>query len=362
MNFVINKDYILGHLLGLLFFLSAVNDILQSTLILSISIVIALIAFLFKFTFTSFTIKKQLHILLFLLLTIAAIINIVFIDNGLGGTFVLLTNLIIAYLYVEFKDKKNLTLAILISFLFIAFNLFYKIVILGIPVNELYLNLSRNHGNFVLLFWSVFALFHIYITYNKVSLIIPLINLFIAIFLVGRTGIILGILLLFVVSVVKFSRNFALSTISLLIVLVYLLINVDFFLVESFFVYETNLGQGLETSRWDLWSEYIHSINFSSLLIGVDVSQLPLINSYSNNPHNSFLKFHSRVGIGSFSIFFYFFLSVYSYIKNKDFFVLSLLILLTVRAFFDSDLLIGYFDFIFFSIIFYSSKFFSFKL
>ena len=119
---------------------------------------------------------------------------------------------------------------------------------------------------------------------------------------------------------------------------------------------ETNLDSGLDTPRWKLWGIYWENIDFVNLFTGVDVSKLPMYNQYSGNPHNSFIKFHSRVGVGSFVFILLFFVSVFKYLKERKNYVFWLLILLTLRAMFDSDTLIGNFDFIYLSITFYWTR------
>jgi len=118
----------------------------------------------------------------------------------------------------------------------------------------------------------------------------------------------------------------------------------------------TNLDSGLDTPRWELWRIYWENLNFLNLIVGVDVTNLPMYNEFGGNPHNSFIKFHSRVGIGCFALLSLYFVSAYKYLKKKNNYILWLIILLTMRAFFDSDILIGNFDFIFFIITFYWIK------
>jgi hypothetical protein len=72
----------------------------------------------------------------------------------------------------------------------------------------------------------------------------------------------------------------------------------DFFSVIIDIISHTKFSSGgLESPRWNMWSAYIRDLNALSLLIGVDVSSIPEIHRYSDNPHSSFIRFHSMFGI-----------------------------------------------------------------
>ncbi|MEQ8217972.1 MAG: hypothetical protein RH981_07045 [Arenibacter sp.] len=220
--------------------------------------------------------------------------------------------------------------------------------------NFIYEGLSRNHAGFAVVFWTIFLLFHLKITYNRFPLIIPLIGVVLSFFLFGRTSLIVSALLLVVVFFYKFKNNNGIRIMAITICLA--LCGYFWLKFGSILIEETNLGEGLETSRWKLWSIYWENLDFLNLLTGIDVTNLPMYDQYGGNPHNSFIKFHSRVGMGSIVFIFLYFVSIFNYLKERQYYIFWLLILLTIRAFFDSDIFIGNFDFIFLIITFFWIK------
>jgi hypothetical protein len=173
-------------------------------------------------------------------------------------------------------------------------------------------------------------------------------------FLIGRTSLIVSLILLLIVFYFKFKDNIVVRIIIFTFVLAvssYLWLKFGSDLIK-----ETNFSEGLDTPRWQLWGIYFDHINIVNLFTGIEVSDLPLYEHHGNNPHNSFIKFHSRVGFGAIVFIILYFVSLFNYMKERNNYILWLLILLTIRACFDSDILVGNFDFIFFIVTFYWIK------
>lgn len=350
MRVSIKKNNIIVNFTGLIFILLSLSDIFQSEMILIIGSIISVIIFLFSFPIND----KYFYASMTLIgvMFISSIINLLFTDNGVPGSFILLGNLLLSFIYFQIKDKKKLTIWIFASFLITVIFIVYSLFVLKVSTNEIYQNLSRNHAGFVLTFWSVFLLFHLENTYSKVWIIIPLINLVIAFLLIGRTSIIVNFILLLIVYYYKFKGKGAFP----FIIAFMIFLGSLYYVVQQYgtiLIMDTNLGKGLQTSRWELWREYLKNINLKSFFFGVDLTKLPMIHYYGDNPHNSFLKFHSRLGFGSVVFFSLYFISLINYLRTDNFYIFGLLLILTIRAFFDSDILIGSFDFIFFIITFY---------
>jgi hypothetical protein len=241
-------------------------------------------------------------------------------------------------------------LSYLITILFISYSLF----ILKVNANDIYVGLSRNHAGFAVVFYTIFLLFHLKVTYNIFPIIPPIIAVVLSFFLFGRTSLLVSFITLLVVFFYKFKSNNKAR-----VVAIFLFLGVCYFLWIQFgqlLVSETNFGEGLDTPRWELWRIYWEHLNFANIFTGIDVNDLPLYDQFGGNPHNSFIKFHSRVGIGSVVFVSLFFVAVFKYLKTKQYYIFWLLTLITTRAFFDSDILIGNFDFIFFIITFYWIK------
>lgn len=352
MKAIIHKDNYLSHLIGLTLVLMAISDILQSKEVILVSALLSFGIFVLCFPMKErFWFSEAMIFVVFLI--VMSLINLFFTGNGLGGSITLMGNLLLAYVFILLENKKLMfwvVLSYLITIGFIA----YKLFILNADPNDIYESLSRNHAGFVVVFWTGFLLFYLKITYNLYLLIFPIFGLILSFFLFGRTSLIVSALLVLLVFFYKFRKNRVIQflLVSALVVACYYLF-LDF---GDILTSDTNLGAGLDTPRWELWRIYLEHINFVNLFTGVDVSVLPMYDQFSGNPHNSFIKFHSRAGIGSIVFIILFFVSVFKYIKYRHYYILWLLLLLTIRASFDGDMFVGNFDFIFFIITFYWIK------
>lgn len=352
MKAILNKTTYLNHLLGFAIVLMALSDLMQSKELITAGAAVSFVAFILYFP-----IKEDylfLEAMLFILvLLITSLINLFFTENGLGGTITLLGNLLLAYIFIKVENKRMLIWVLLsysITVGFIAYNLF----VLNTDPNYIYEGLSRNHAGFVVVFWTGFLLFYLKITYNYYLLIFPIFGLILSFFLFGRTSLIVSALLVVLVFFYKFRSNTIIQIIALALLALgsyYLFINFGDKLTT-----ETNLGEGLDTPRWELWRIYWDHLNLVNLFTGVDVTILPMYDQFSGNPHNSFIKFHSRAGIGSIIFMFLFMVSIFKYINLKQYYILWVLLLLTLRASFDGDMFIGNLDFIFLIITFYWVK------
>ncbi len=352
MKAIISKNDYLSHLIGLILVLMALSDILQSKAVIFAVALLSVVAFILCFPMKGrYWFSESMFFIVFLFIT--SLINLFFTENGLGGSITLLGNLLLAYIYILVENKK-ITPWVVLSYAITIGYIAYKLFILNTEPNDIYEGLSRNHAGFVVVFWTVFLLFHLKTTHNRYLLVFPILGLILSFLLLGRTSLIVSTLLVLLVFFFKFKNNRVVQFFAVALLAVgcyYLFINFGDKLTT-----ETNLGKGLDTPRWELWRIYWEHINLVNLFTGVDVTMLPLYDQYNGNPHNSFIKFHSRVGIGSLSFIILFFVSIFKYINTKQYYILGLLMLLTLRALFDSDIFIGNFDFIFLILTFYWIK------
>ena len=345
----INKKHFLSHFTGLVLILMAISDITSSRLIISTSAILSIVVFVFYFPIENRRLFAAASLFILFLLTMS-VVNLLFTENGFGGTLTLLGNLLLTFIYL-LGDKKKLTPYVILVYLIGIGFISYSLFVLKLTANEIYEGLSRNHAGFAVVFYTIFLTFHLKITYNKYPLIPAILSLVLSFFLIGRTSMIVSALLLAIVFYFKFQDK---KVVRFTILAFVLAISYYLYLTfQSVLFEETNLNQGLDTPRWELWRIYIDNINFINLFTGVEVSELPLYSHHGNNPHNSFIKFHSRVGFGCIVFIALYFVSLYHYLKSRNTYIFFLLLLLTIRAFFDSDILIGNFDFIFFIITFY---------
>ncbi|WP_149276977.1 hypothetical protein [Pareuzebyella sediminis] len=352
METTLERNSYLSHFIGVLVVLMAFTDILQERILLIASAATSIVVFIL-----CFPLKNKNHFsesMLFILILLGtSLLNLFFTENNFGGSLTLLGNLLLSFLYINFNNKK-LTLWVVLSYLITILFIGYHLFVLNTHENLIYEGLSRNHAGFAVIFWTIFLLFHLKLNHNYLPLFPAIIALVLSFFLVGRTSLIVSSILLMVVFYYKFIERPRILFIAMCI-----FIGLCYFLwltLGTDIITNTNLDSGLDTPRWELWQIYWENLNFLNLLTGVDVTHLPMYNEFGGNPHNSFIKFHSRVGIGCFFLVALYFVSAYKYLKKKNNYILWLLILLTMRAFFDSDILIGNFDFIFFIVTFYWIK------
>lgn len=349
MGLSIEKNTYISHFIGFLLVMMAISDVLRLKEVILITAILSLAVFILNFPVKD-RVLLSASSLFILFLTVMSLINLLFTENGLGGTFTLIGNLLLAFLYIQ-GDKKKMTFWVIGAYLITIGFISYSLFVLKLSANDIYEGLSRNHAGFAVVFWSIFLIFHLKVSYDKHPIIPAIISLVLSFFLIGRTSMGVSLLLVLIVFYFKTKGNAIARAVIVTLVLIvgyYLYLTFQSVLFE-----ETNLNQGLDTPRWELWQIYIEHINPINFFTGVDVSNLPMYDYFSGNPHNSFLKFHSRVGFGCIVLIVLFFISLYQYIKTKQNYIFWLLILLTIRAFFDSDILIGNFDFVFFILTFY---------
>ena len=353
MSVTLNKSNVLSHFTGFIFVLMAIVDVYRyiPIMILTIAILsIAVFVLSFPMKNTNYFSPAMLFIMFLLIMSL---VNLFFTDNGYGGSITLIGNLLLSYVYLTGKNNK-MTIWIVVGYLVTILFISYKLFILNLSANELYSGLSRNHAGFAVVFWTVFLLFHLKVTYNIYPIILPLICVILSFYLIGRTSLIVSLLLLLVVFFFKFKQN---RFVHALLIILALFVGYYLWLkFETILLKDTNLAQGLDTPRWKLWRIYFENLNPINFFTGIDVTTLQMYNKFGGNPHNSFIKFHSRVGIGSIAFICLFFISLYTYLIRKNNYIFWLLILLTIRASFDGDILVGNFDFIFFIITFYWIK------
>lgn len=352
MKGTINKYNYINHIAGFIFILMALTDIISSKELKIVAALLSIGVFTLFFSMKDKNyLSQSLFFILFLLVT--SIANLFFTRYNFGGCLILIGSLLFSLIYFQINNK-TITIWVLVSYLIPIGYISYHLFVLETHPNFIYEGLSRNHAGFSVVFWTIFLMFHLKIAYNYFPLLPPAIAVVLAFFLFGRTSLIVSFLLLLVVFFYKFKTHYkarAFAILCLAAVCYYLWVQYGGLLST-----ETNLGEGLDTPRWELWRIYFENINPINFFTGIDVNELRMYDQFGGNPHNSFIKFHSRVGIGCIVFIVLFFISLFQYLKTKQYYIFWLLLLLTIRAFFDSDILIGNFDFIFFIITFYWIK------
>ncbi len=228
--------------------------------------------------------------------------------------------------------------------------LFEKIFIEMVNPNYIYedIGLSQNYPGILLILWSCFWGFCKYLTERKVSVIVPILSCFLAFFLKGRSS--LGILLfLSVMSLCLRNKKYVhiLLLIGSGLIYMYWDVVLDIYLMTNFAEYS------LGSSRYNIWRAYFEALDFISLLGGLELSNVPLIHSYGNNPHNFLLNFHYRMGfLGVIALVSLAILSIKKYINKNDYIPLLYLVCVIIRFMFDACINSTY-DFILYAMLFY---------
>lgn len=105
---------------------------------------------------------------------------------------------------------------------------------------------------------------------------------------------------------------------------------------------QTKFGSsGLESPRWMMWYAYFREMNGLSLLFGTDVSFIPEIHEYSNNPHSSIIRFHSMFGLVSMIVGV---VIIFSLFFSSGFLYTFMLLVILLRAVTDTLLFGVFFD------------------
>lgn len=290
-------------------------------------------------------------LLLFMgLILLGSLLNLMVTINGIGGSVVVIGNFALTVYCIH--HLHSLKYHALLVFLVASIYILYSILYLGQEPNEIfeYMGLSRNHGGLVLVVWACFYCYIVYSKEDKISIIIPLIGLFAAYFMVGRSS--LGILLTMFLLSLLIQGSYVRSVI-LFSLLIFLLAYcwedlVLFYELSSFNEY------GLESSRYAIWKSYFENLDLISLVFGIETTDLPIIGTYGGNPHNSFINLHRRLGLLPFIAFIVISVKgLKKYSERGEYYILLLLLLIYVRIFFDSDFFIGPYDFIIYTMLFY---------
>lgn len=210
--------------------------------------------------------------------------------------------------------------------------------------NDIFVNKSRNYVSATLSIFSILYLTLVRYFNQKINLLVLTLLSINCFFLYGRSGIVVGLLLLLFGVYYKFGLRF----------FIFLSLVTSVFLGAIFYYIstQTNFGDGLDTPRYALAQEYFDYIanDSYSLFFGANLTNCcTLIASYGFNPHNSFLMGHSIYGL--FVLIFLiisFFIVVIS--KRVDFLFLYLIIIL--RYYLDSIGIFTYFDVVLFLLLY----------
>lgn len=207
---------------------------------------------------------------------------------------------------------------------------------------------SRNYISAYLIIFYIYYMYASFINSKKLNLVYPVFIVIACIFLYGRSGIILS-LLVFIISLLQSGGK---TKITFFVVCGLMGIALFYDQIMSILL-NSNLSHGVETERSGMLEQYFTSIQTAKdLLFGVDLFECcSLIIKFEGNPHNSFIMMHSRFGLFPFLVIIGFYIfQLYKGYLLKNTYLNLLLLIIFMRYFLDTIGFFGPVDFILLSI------------
>lgn len=233
----------------------------------------------------------------------------------------------------------------LFSFLFYSFSflIILLIIVNGSP-DAVEGNSSRNAiSQFELLLFSLVCI-SAFENRKSVTLLYPTTIFVVCVAAIGRSGILMSLIILFLFLFVKLQDGVSkrrkiitlILTIGLSVFAVYIAYRIFPDMFESAILNFKN--RQIDSARTFIWHDYLEKTNGSVLnvLLGSNISGTEYLNKYSHNLHNSFFMLHAKYGVGGLILIgFLLIKSIFYFLKNKNFYFLIPLLAMLFRMCFD---------------------------
>lgn len=254
---------------------------------------------------------------------------------------------------IPFGIKLNYKLFKWFFVILICFFSFYALR--GIDANEIF-SISRNFVSVLLLIGASYHIISAYQNGKKISLLLILLSLVIAIWTSGRSGIIVFSLL--TLSIIFFDPTYKKFRIGYAFMLI-----VGAFIAYTY-LYTDLISEGLsrfsnygveDTARSSVNASYLKELNDNLiyLLVGAPLDQIAAIVLLDLNPHNSIIRLHVFYGLAGVAIVAWlFFRSGVYLIRQRNYIFLFLLLCLLMRSYVDSTSFHGPLDPIIYYLLF----------
>lgn len=278
----------------------------------------------------------------FLMMFLGVIINMIIVQNQLHPTIIsyyvnimMFPSTFAVSIAMVRKGKKYVYIIAIIILMYLLY-VVYLLNGVGWDGNKVFqIQTSRNYVSNLFLSASLLMSFMYYVKYEKISIVLPVVMFVLSIVFIGRTAIILSTLyvvisVLFVVNVQKINTFNKCIVFGLLFYGFFEM----YYLIEPV-LSQTKIVEGLETERWWIWSSYIENMDIKKIFIGVSAEDIASFNGRTQNPHNSYLELHSRIGIFIIAYFSLVMYSVKKYIESKEYYLMLLMFLFMIRIFDD---------------------------
>jgi len=276
------------------------------------------------------------------------------------STLMFLFNGLIAYTLLQHKLNYRV---FYISYLIIFCSILVRLNN-GVDPNKIFVNASRNMVSFNVFVNLVLLHYIEYINNRRLSFIPVVLMVIISVMSIGRSGIVSALIYLLFIMYYYFRRIPLKHKIPVLVIICFvvlwagrLLLPIIDDIYKSYFYRLTNKGIDYsEDVRAEFLRTYIDRLTTISFFFGFNLYTDPYFARVGYNPHNSLLSMHNQMGFMVFPVILLLLLKMMDFIKNRELFLLTVLLLLLLRAWNDSVFFPGSYDFLIFIILFYRVK------
>lgn len=309
------------------------------------------LTFLYRIKYKEFYGLIAFIILLISFKTISQYITHNLSDSGHYTT--LISGIIVGYLANKY-DHSHTIIKVLYYFTFGYALIILLVLVMGVSPGNIWLG-SRNLSS--QLFVSFGALFLFYKPANETlrfKNLFYLIVFIICVLSIGRSGIITSFVLLIAAVLETYSFKLTWSNIFKIsfsiLVLMFMALGFEYFLnfFNTFSKFEYLRSGGVEDSyRSIMIDEFFNNYNIRAFFFGMDLSSLPYISSFRNNPHNGYIYLHAHLGIIAVVMYGYILAFLITLIRNKDIVSFLAVVAMLLRLGTDSPPSLIFFAFIF---------------
>lgn len=316
-----------------------------------------LVLFLLIYFFIAPKRKQDFHLFIFLASVLLAGLFFHFLayrDYSLLYLFTTPQSLLIGYVF--FLYFKKLPVKLIFYFNFVLFCL-YILVFTSDGNAEHFLRTT--YVTLLCHFWFLISVKD-YIETKKLSILPTVLFLFLSIISYSRIGIGVSGLVLIIHLIQLLKKNAILFVLVPSLITLSLLFFFVLFDLTDIPAFQRFAERGLDSGRYEFWSWYLSTIDLKSFLVGNDQNfvwkQLSII---LDNPdahytlHNSFLQFHSFIGVFGVIILLIYFTSAFKwFLVNKNVVLLIIFLGYMGIAFFSTIMLPQRYDYVFFCTLF----------
>lgn len=289
-----------------------------------------------------------------------------YLTNNLAtfGLYIsLISGVLLSYLVFNY-DKRQLILKTLYYFLFLYLIIVLAILVAGRDPNEIWQGSRNSSSQLFVIMGAIFLIYPPVLEKLKFKLLFYFLIFIVCVFSMGRSGIITSAILL--LAAILSSYSFKINKTNLFLILVslgaLLLLAINFELLIDYYnnnpKFDYLRAKGLEDSyRSTMLKEFFDHYSLKTFLFGVDLSTLPYIASFNNNPHNGFLYLHAKTGFLAVIIFLGIALTTLKVILKRD--AVAFLAIMALLLRFSTDSVGGLiiFPFVFLSFIWFYYKY-----